>query len=96
MPNLTKIPKYELETLLKMNSISKIAKQEGIHRGTIAKWMKEYGIESRYFVNKTLDISQLKEDSHQLSIPEILIKYNINSTELKYHLKQLPIIEFTL
>lgn len=78
-------PKNELIELYQSNSISKISRILNVDRSTVSRWMKIYGIETKYFLN--VDSKEIVKDYKSLSVKELAIKYNLTTTEIKYKLK---------
>lgn len=85
--------KEELSKMYETNSISTIAKNLGVSRGTVSKWMEDYEIENTYFKYKA-DKIQLTKDLNEIALKEIEIKYNFPITELKRRiLNKIPLPE---
>ena len=59
--------KEELSKMYETNSISTIAKNLGVSRGTVSKWMEDYEIENTYFKYKA-DKIQLTKDLNEIAL----------------------------
>lgn len=86
--------KNELILLYEKYSISELSKIFKVGRKTVTKWIEEYQIEKTYFKNK-INNKLLNEEVKILSLKELSIKYNVDPSELKRRVKDLPKINYS-
>lgn len=79
--------KEELKKDLETMSVSKAAKKYNIHRGSLTKIIKNYGLEINYFVNSKIKENIVKEEYQDLSPIELSLLFNVGVETIKYYKK---------
>lgn len=79
--------KEDLEKDFESMSVSKVAKKYNIHRGTLTKIIKKYGLEIDYFVNLNIKENINKEEYKDLSPIELSLLFGVEVQTIKYYKK---------
>lgn len=86
--NKNNIPlKEELKKDLEIMSISKAAKKYNIHRSSLTKIIKTYGLEIDYFVNLNIKKNISKKEYEDLSPIELSFIFGVGIETIKYYKK---------
>jgi len=81
------LPKDELKKDLETMSVSKVAKKYNIHRGSLTKIIKKYGLGIYYFVNSNIKENINNKEYKDLSPIELSLIFGTGIETIKYYKK---------